>query len=65
MASSPEDATFDLLNKNQFISKEGLRNLIIKSGHKMVTQEEIDSIFKEMDSDQNGLLDVDEFMAFV
>lgn len=65
MASSPEDASFDLLNKNQFIAKDGLRNLIIKAGHKKVTQEEIDSIFQEMDSDQNGLLDIDEFMAFV
>ena len=25
----------------------------------------MDSIFVEMDSDQNGVLDIDEFMAFV
>jgi len=37
MTSEPTDSQLDILNKNQFISKDGLRNLIIKAGHKAVT----------------------------
>jgi Ca2+-binding EF-hand superfamily protein len=39
--------------------------LIVKAGHKTVTQAEIEAIFAEMDSDKNGTIDIDEFMAFV
>jgi len=37
----------------------------MKAGHKTVTQAEIEAIFAEMDSDKNGTIDIDEFMAFV
>ena len=49
VTSEPTDNQLDFLNKNQFISKEGLRSLIIKAGHKAVTQAEIDAIFAETD----------------
>ena len=47
------------------MTKDGLRSLIIKAGHKHVTDAEIDAIFVEMDSDKNGTIDIDEFIAFV
>ena len=53
------------MNKNQFITKKGLKNLIISSGHKSVTDEEVDAIFVEMDKDKSGTVDIDEFIAFV
>ena len=49
VTSEPTDNQLDILNKNQFISKDGLRSLIIKAGHKTVTQAEIDAIFAETD----------------
>ena len=30
-----------------------------------MTDQEIDAIFTEMDTDENGILDIDEFMAFI
>ena len=65
VASDPRDNQLDLLNRNQFVTKDGLRSLIIKAGHKAVTDTEIDAIFVEMDSDKNGTIDIDEFIAFV
>ena len=65
MASDPTDNRIDLLNSNQFITKDGLKRLIVKSGYKEITDEELNSIFIEMDSDKNGTIDIDEFIAFV
>ena len=65
VAAYPGDNQIDLLNKNQFVTKDGLRSLIIKAGHKEVTDAEIDAIFIEMDSDKNGTIDIDEFIAFI
>ena len=53
------------MNKNQFITKKGVKNLVVASGHKNVTDEEVDAIFTEMDTDKNGTIDIDEFIAFV
>ncbi len=47
------------------MTKDGLKSLIIKAGHKEVTDAEIDAIFVEMDSDKNGTIDIDEFIAFI
>ena len=65
VAADPTENQLDLLNKNQYITKDGLQSLIVKSGHKEVTKAEIDAIFLEMDSDKSGTIDVDEFIAFV
>ena len=54
-----------MLNNNQFITKDGLKRLIVKSGYKEITDEELNSIFLEMDVDKNGTVDIDEFIAFV
>ena len=37
VAWDPNDNQVELLNKNQFINKQGLRNLIVKAGHTEVT----------------------------
>lgn len=37
----------------------------MRSGHAEVTDEEIDVFFNEMDENNNGKIDIDEFMAFV
>ena len=47
------------------MAPEGVKALIIRAGHTLVTDEEVDSIFKEMDKDMNGFIDVDEFMTFI
>ena len=65
VASDPTENQLDLLNKNQYITKDGLQSLIVKAGHKEVTKAEIDAIFLEMDADKSGTIDVDEFIAFV
>ena len=64
VAADPSDPS-DIIIGNQFITKNGLKNLIIKAGHREVTDQEIDSIFMEMDTDESGTIDIDEFMAFV
>ena len=53
------------LNNSTLLSQEGVKDLIIKSGHNMVTDDEVESIFKEMDKDMNGYVDIDEFMTFI
>ena len=37
----------------------------MRSGHTQVTEQEIDLFFNEMDENNNGKIDIDEFMAFV
>lgn len=61
---SPEDQDYNMLNNNQFVDKTGMRSLIVKAGYKEVSDGELDAIFLEMDSDKNGTIDIDEFMAF-
>ena len=65
VASDPTENRIDLLNNNQFITKDGLKSLIVKSGYKSISNAEIDSIFIEMDSDKDGTIDIDEFIAFI
>ena len=49
----------------QGLDKDAVRALIVRAGHKEVSDQEIDAIFKEMDADSSGLVDIDEFMTFV
>ena len=53
------------LNNSTLLSQEGVKALIIKAGHELVTEDEVESIFKEMDRDMNGYVDIDEFMTFI
>ena len=64
VAADPSDPS-DVASGNLFIAKGGLKSLIIKAGHREVTDQEIDSIFLEIDADKSGTFDIDEFMAFV
>ena len=50
---------------SQTLNNAQLKALIIKTGHTKVTVEEVARLFKEMDSNDNGEIDIDEFMAFM
>lgn len=47
------------------INKTQLKELIVTAGYEEVTDEEVESLFKEIDLDKSGTIDVDEFMAFI
>lgn len=47
------------------INKPQLKELIVTSGYKDVTDKEVDSLFKEIDIDKSNTIDIDEFMAFI
>jgi len=65
VAWDPSDTQPLLLSKNQFIARDGLKSLIVKAGHKEVTEAEIEAIFVEMDTNKSGSIDIDEFIAFI
>ena len=39
--------------------------MIVVAGYAEVTDQEIDSIFTEMDENKNGYIDIDEFMTYI
>ena len=47
------------------LNKEGLKKLLVSSGYAAITDEEIDTLFADIDTNQSGLVDIDEFMAFM
>lgn len=50
---------------SQTLNKAQLKTLIMKVGHKSVTVDEVARLFREMDTNDNGEIDIDEFMAFI
>ena len=52
-------------NSSLTLNIDQLKQLIIKGGHKEVTDKEVDEMFKDMDVNKNGEIDIDEYMAFI
>lgn len=44
---------------------DGLKRLIVSTGHTEVTDEEVAALFADIDTNQGGEIDVDEFMAYM
>lgn len=47
------------------MDKRLLKELVVESGHTEVADVEIDALFKTIDTNQNKLIDIDEFMAYL
>lgn len=60
--SSVASGEFD---DRKVLNKEGLKKLVVSSGHEGIADAEIDALFADIDTNKSGLIDVDEFMAFM
>lgn len=47
------------------IDQLNLKQLIISAGYTEVTDYEIGNLFKDIDSNQSGTIDIDEFLAYL
>ena len=53
------------LTSDKQLNKDQLKKLIWETGFDSVKDADVDALFKEIDRNQSGLLDVDEFMAYM
>jgi len=47
------------------INKESLKTLIIAAGYSTISDTEINNLFAEIDTNDSGFVDVDEFMGYM
>merc|ERR1711976_495805 len=52
-------------DKNGYICKDELRQILVKTGEHDISEAEIDEILKSADTDSNGMICFDEFVAMM
>jgi Ca2+-binding EF-hand superfamily protein len=60
-----ESCTKGAFDGRDFLTQQTLKQLMMSCGYTSVLDSEITTLFSEIDRDQNGKIELEEFLAFV